>query len=187
MRYFRLFEDLYIPGRWYLDTPLDGQGEESGSWLFMQGEPASVEGAFKVNLFKRGRQLDFSMADAGSVPVIHPKLVPVFTELASGDVQLFPVTVEGQPEPYSIVNVTRVVKCIDDAACTEVQYWKPEDGRPEKTGRYRSVLDLRIDKTRVGGAKVFRTWGWNVALIVSEDFKDAMERTGATGMEFTEV
>ncbi|MFP2929692.1 imm11 family protein [Pyxidicoccus sp. 3LG] len=153
----------------------------------MVGEPASVAVPLKVGVRRRGRQLDYSMADAGSIPVVHPKLTSVFAEMALGDVQIFPVEVEGQPERYSLINVTRVVKCIDDAACEEVQYWKPEDGRPEKTGWYRSVIGLRLDKSRVGDAKVFRTWGWSVALIVSEDIKDAMERTGATGMEFTEV
>ena len=187
MRYFRLFEDLYILDRWYLDTPLDGQGQDSGSWLFMQGEPASVEEPLTVKLFKPGTPLDFSMADAGSVPIVHPKVAAVFAALAPRDVQLFPVAVEGQSVPYQLVNVTRVVQCIDDAACGEVQRWKPEDGRPEKTGRYRGVIDLRIDKARVGDAKVFRTWGWNVALIISEDVKDALESTGATGLEFTEV
>ncbi|MFB1481210.1 hypothetical protein [Corallococcus sp. RDP092CA] len=32
-----------------------------------------------------------------------------------------------------------------------------------------------------------RPWGWSVALIVSEDLKTALERTGATGMSFKEV
>jgi hypothetical protein len=46
---------------------------------------------------------------------------------------------------------------------------------------------MRIDPTLVAGAKVFRPWGWRVALIVAEDVKDALERTGATGLDFREV
>ncbi|MFP2904049.1 imm11 family protein [Pyxidicoccus sp. 3LFB2] len=111
----------------------------------------------------------------------------MFAELAPDDVQLFPVEVEGQPEPYFILNATRLVKCIDDSACEEAKYFKPEDGQPEKTGTYRSVMGLRIDKSLVGNVKVFRTWGWPLALIVSEPIKEALERTGATGMKFTEV
>jgi hypothetical protein len=34
---------------------------------------------------------------------------------------------------------------------------------------------------------VFRTWGWDLALIVSEDLKQALERQGVTGVKFTEV
>jgi hypothetical protein len=34
---------------------------------------------------------------------------------------------------------------------------------------------------------VFRTWGWEVALIVSGEIKTALETAGATGVRFTEV
>jgi hypothetical protein len=46
---------------------------------------------------------------------------------------------------------------------------------------------MRIDPSMVGDAKVFRTWGWHIALIVSEEIKDALERIGATGVKFKEV
>jgi hypothetical protein len=39
----------------------------------------------------------------------------------------------------------------------------------------------------VGSARVFRPEGWEVALIVSGDIKDALERMGATGTRFEEV
>ncbi|RKH74907.1 hypothetical protein D7Y21_41135, partial [Corallococcus sp. AB045] len=46
---------------------------------------------------------------------------------------------------------------------------------------------MRIDTTKVGNAKVFRTWGWTVALIVSEDIKEALEHANITGVKFREV
>ncbi|MBZ4416851.1 imm11 family protein [Myxococcus sp. RHSTA-1-4] len=189
MRYFDLMENLYIPGRWYLDTPVDGKGVDSGSWLFMEGKPASVEEPLRVGLFRPGKALDYSCADAGAVPVVHPRVASVLTALAPGDIQTFPIQVEGQPEPYVLVNVARLVDCIDDQASEHVQRWIPEDenDQPERAGEYRNVVGMRIDKSRVGDAKIFRPWGWPVVLVVSEDIKDALERTGATGMKFTEV
>ena len=70
-----------------------------------------------------------------------------------------------------------------------MERWVPEDenDQPELAGQYRNVVGMRIDKSRVGDAKVFRPWGWPVVLVVSEDIKDALERTGATGLRFTEV
>jgi hypothetical protein len=187
-RYFALRQDVYVPGRWYLDEPVDPEGQElEDIWQFTEGRPLHVEPLLQVPLHRHGKSLDFSTTSMGATPIVHPKVAGVFEQLAPDDVQLFPVRVEGQAEPYSLLNVTKLVTCIDDSASDEVQYWQPEDGRPEKTGRYRSVLGLRIDKARVGDAKVFRTWGWTVALIVSEDLKDALERTGAIGMKFTEV
>ena len=46
---------------------------------------------------------------------------------------------------------------------------------------------MHIDKEKVGNAKVFRPEGWEVALIVSEEIKDALERLGTTWTRFEEV
>jgi hypothetical protein len=46
---------------------------------------------------------------------------------------------------------------------------------------------MRIDKSKVGNAQVFRPEGWSSTLIISEEIKDALERIGATGTRFTEV
>jgi hypothetical protein len=125
--------------------------------------------------------------DTGGFPVVTEKVARVLAELAPGDVQLFPVEVESRPEPYFLVNVARQVKCIDDEASEEVHYWTPEDGRPDKVGQYQAVYGMRIDPSKVGDARVFRPWGYRVTLLVSEDVKEALERTGATGLRFTEV
>ncbi|REG27233.1 hypothetical protein ATI61_110240 [Archangium gephyra] len=186
-RYFRLTDDMTLAGRWELGTPINGQGLELGSWLFMAGTPAHVEGQLWIPVAYPGHALDFSLADAGGFPVVTQPVARVLSELAPGDVQLFPVKVGSLPEPYFLVNVARTVKCIDDEASEEVQYWTPEDGEPERVGEYSAVAGLRIDPSKTGDARVFRTWGWKVVLVVSEDVKEALERTGATGMAFTEV
>jgi hypothetical protein len=56
----------------------------------------------------------------------------------------------------------------------------PEDGLPEKVGQYYAVDDLRIDPTKPGDTRMFRTEGWPLALIVSEDIKMALERGKVT-------
>ncbi len=187
MRYFKLSEDVYIPGRWELGTPTGARGQELGSPVFLQGVPVDVEGSIRIPLYQPGKPLDFSLADAGAVPVVHPRVGALLAELAPNDVQLFPVEVETQQERYLLVNVIRIVKCIDDRASEEIAYWTEEDGLPEKVGTYFSVAGLRINPTQVGDAKVFRTWGWHIALIVSEEIKEALERIGVSGTTFTEV
>jgi hypothetical protein len=54
-------------------------------------------------------------------------------------------------------------------------------------GEYRVVAGMRIDPDKVGDARIFRPWGWTVALIVSEELKQAMEQEGLTGTRFIEV
>jgi len=186
-KYFELTEDMTRPERWLLGDPVDDQGQEVRTRRFMSGEPTRVDDRLRFPMYHPGTPLDFTRCDPGAVPVVTEKVTRVLTELAPGDVQLFPVEVEARPETYFLVNVVRLVRCIDDEASAEVRYWKPEDGRPEKVGQYRDVYGMRIDPSTVGEARLFRPWGWRVALIVAEDVKEALERTDATGLEFREV
>jgi hypothetical protein len=134
MRYFKLSEDVYLPGRWELGIPVGTHGEELGAPVFLQGEPVNVDGSIRVPLYQPGKPLDFSLSDAGTVPVVRESVGELLTRMAPKDVQLFPVEVEGQRERYFLVNVIRIVRCIDDQASAEVSYWTERDGLPEKVG-----------------------------------------------------
>jgi len=184
-RFFKLSDDLYVPRRWYLATPIDSQGRKVHDWDFKRGIPVHIEGRLKIPLKIAGRPLDFSWALL-SIPVVHVKVASILAERAPGDVQLIPADIEGQPDQYLVLVATRLIRCIDEKA-SKVQFWRPEDGLPEKEGQYWAVDDMRIDKTKVGNAKVFRPEGWEVVLIVAEEIKDALERMGATGTHFEEV
>jgi hypothetical protein len=185
-RYFDLSDDVHALGRWYVGPSVDEFGREVDPWQFTEGRPVQIQGKLKMPLRVTGRPLDFTLAGL-DIPVVNSQVASLFTEMAPDDVQLLPVEVEGQTERFFILNATRLVKCIDDRASEEVEYWMPEDGRPEKTGTYRNVVGMRLDPTQVSDARVFRTWGWTVALIVSEDIKMALEHIGATGTKFQEV
>jgi Immunity protein family (Imm11) len=187
MCYFELLADMYIPGKWQLGTPIDRKTGEIPNGSLLDGRPVRFQGPIRLPLEDPGVRLDFSMADINSLPVMHVRVASAVVELAGSDVQMIPVEIDSQPDQYYIMHVLRVLRCIDDAACKEVRYWKPEDGIAELAGTYQSVIGLRIDTSKVGDAKVFRTKNWEIALTVSEDIKDAMERLGVTGAEFREV
>ena len=186
-RYFQLLDDVTIPGRWDLGIPQDEQGNEvDDPWMFREGRPVDIAQRLKVPVEQPGTPLDFSLAGF-STPVIRAHVAAVFSAQAARDIQLVPVTVPGHTEPYFILVATRLIRCIDDAASDEVIYWTPQDGRPDRVGQYRDVDGMRIDPTKVGDAQVFRTWGWSIALIVSEHIKSALERIHASGIRFIEV
>ena len=186
-RYFKLTENKQA-GTWYLGDPLDESGQEvEDPWMYTAGRPIPAEGRLSIPIDEPGRPLDFSIAGVGATPIVHVRVASVFTELAPDEVQLIPVDLKGHPDQYLILVATKLIRCIDDTASREVLYWKPEDDRPDKLGQYRSVAGMRIDLTQVGDATVFRTWGWDVALIVSEGIKAALERVKPTGVKFTEV
>ncbi|HEX8702907.1 MAG TPA: DUF1629 domain-containing protein [Myxococcaceae bacterium] len=185
-RYFDLLDNTRIPGRWQLASPLDGQQNELDPWQFKQGQVLDLGCVPRFTLDIPGTPLDFSWA-AFSIPVVHARVVELFESMRVDGVQFIPAQVEGRSEPWYILNALQIIRCIDDARCEQVQYWKPEDNRPDKLGQYRAVHGLRIDPAKVGNARIFRTWGWKVALIISEDLKVAMETAGLSGTRFVEV
>ncbi len=186
IRYYKLTDDIAHPNRWELGKLHDARGEELWPAPLMRGEPIHLGGRMTLPVKRMGTALDFSHAAFG-IPIVHVRIAECFMHLATDCVQLFPVDIEGHAEQYVLLNVTRTVKCIDDHASEEVRYWRPEDERPEKTGQYRAVYGMRLDPAKIGDAKLFRPWGWTVALIVSEEVKQALEDLKATGVNFKEV
>jgi len=187
-RFFDLKIDVYVPGRWYMAGPtfLDGQ-DVPDIWAFTSGERIEPPGRLRVPLSRPGKPLDFTSAGMGLTPIVSTRAASAFRERAPQDVQLFPVEVEGQIEPYHLLVVARAIRCIDDEACEEARRYTPEDGRPDRVGEYHVVSGLRIDKSKVGDARVFRLWGWHPALIVDGELKEALEKTGIVGGRFDEV
>ncbi|MFP2925093.1 imm11 family protein [Pyxidicoccus sp. 3LG] len=187
-RFFSLDFEVDVPGRWYLAEPTSPAGQTVPDiWAFVDGRPVEAPGPLRVPFSRPGRPLDFDKTTVGGTPIVSARVASVFREMAPGDVQLFPVEVESQTEPYSLLNVARTVRCIDDAACEEVQLYTEEDEEPERHGEYRSVSGLRIDKAKVGDARVFRLWGYHIPIIVDGELKEALERAGITGGRFDEV
>src|ERR1041384_3118796 len=166
-RFFKLADDVYVPRRWHLGTPVDSLGAKLNDWDFKRGRPVPIEGRLKVPIKIAGRALDFSEAGL-RVPVVHSRVGSMLAEHASNDVQLIPADIEGQPDQYFVLVATRLIRCIDEAA-SKVQFWRPEDGSPEKVGQYWAIDDMRIDKDQAGNAKVFRPEGWETSLIISGD------------------
>lgn len=160
--------------------------------MLTDGLPLDVEGPVRVRRrggTAGGRPLDYCELDAVGAPVVHVRVASVLAELAPGDVQLLPLEVEGQPDQFALVNVIRVVKCIDDQRSREVRYYGP-DCEPvfrDRVGQYRSVIGMRVDPAKVGDARLFRPWGWQVAIVVAEEIKLALEELGTVGVKFQEV
>lgn len=185
-RFFELADDVNVPHRWDLGTLTDGRGQQVDDRQFTCGTPVHVTAdRLRVPVESAGKPLDYTEAGVG-LPVVHVRIASLFAELAPDDVQLIPVDVEGQPDQYLILVATRRILCIDEKA-SRIRLWTHENGIPDMVGKYASVRDMRIDRARVGDARVFRCEGWTVPLIVSGEIRDALDRMGATGTRFEEV
>lgn len=185
-KYYELSDDKYILGRWHLRMPIERAGEWFDIWRFSEGRALDIKGPIHLSVKPKGVALDFS--HASGIPVVHRRVISLFELLGlEREAQFIPVEVEGQAEPWFILNALQAIRCIDDARCEEVFYWRPEDDRPDKIGQYKNVRGLKVNPAKVGSANIFRPWGWKVALIVSERVKQAMEAEGITGTDFVEV
>ncbi|MFL5350370.1 MAG: imm11 family protein [Hyalangium sp.] len=184
-RYFELADDVNVPNRWHLDTPKDRHGQEVDWGQFALGIPVHVPERLRIPVEIAGKPLDFTEANV-NIPVVHVRVASLFAELAPTDVQLLPVDVEGHPDQYLILVATRLIRCIDEQA-SRIRLWTHENGVPDMVGQYMSVRDMRINKSAVGSAQVFRCEGWEGPLIVSEVIKDGLEKIGATGTRFEDV
>ena len=186
-RYFRLMDDVCIPGRWHIKSPVDAQGSEIIPWRLREGKVLSLEGVPTLPLAQPGHALDFSLTGL-NIAVVSGRFASLCERLRiQNEVQLIPARVEGSLEIYFILNALHIIECIDDARCEEVTFWEPRHGEPERVGHYRNVAGLKIDPAKVGEINIFRPWGWTVALIVSERVKLAMEEEGLAGARFIEV
>lgn len=192
--WFRLVQNVYAPDGtdgWVFQGPFDERGERlSNPWQYTNGQRLDVSNTTIPPTFQiaqpAGTPLEFNISGLG-IPVVPERVVRIFERLGTKDVQFLPAKIDSHPGPWFILNVTRVVRCIDDTRCSEVMYWKPEDGQPKKVGTYRAVYDMRIDPTKAEGARIFRTWGWLVAIVVSQDIKEALEQEHVTGTKFIPV
>ena len=156
-------------------------------WKFKKGTPLRLDGRPVLSISHPGVSLDFSQTEIGT-PVVSERVVSLFKRLGlEREVQFLPAQVEGREAPYLILNILRVIQCIDDARCEEVSYWTPEDGEPELVGKYQNVSGLKVDPASMGDANICRPRGWEGAIIVTERIKQAMEREGITGTWFIEA
>jgi len=186
-RYYKLYDTHETRERWYLGDPFDGLGVKFDPYVFCRGRPVDVASPIRIPIYEPGRPLDYTEFNTSCVPVVNVRFANLLRERVPDDIQLIPAYVGEQQEGYFVVNPLRIIRCIDDAACKQVEFFTPEDGRPEEVGEYKVVSGMRIDRSKVQGAHIFRPWGWPVALVVSEELKVAMEALGGIGPDFVEV
>lgn len=172
---------------WLLETPTRDTGEAFDEpWLFTDGRVLPDPGPLKAQISHPGEKRTFVFAGVEETPIVSEALANVFRTLAPDDVQLFPVSIEGEPERNFVVNAIKAVDCIDEARCAEVQHYR-EGTFPEFAGQYRWIYGLRIDPAKTEGAHVFRLNKFKTAFIVSEEIRSALEQVGNLGVSFERV
>jgi hypothetical protein len=174
MNYFRICtDDKSFPNRWFLDEPCANGGKSLDAREFTYGRPYNGPVPVTLPIQQSGRPVAFNLA-AFDMPVVIREIGDIFRRIASADVQLFPVTVPANIRGYEVLNAARSELCLDEEL-SGVTKWGPDDGRPDKIGQYHHMSSLVIDPLRTNNRHVFRIRGWEVALIVSDFIRQAIE------------
>ena len=179
---FHRFGSAVAPeDRWYLASPCDLSGEEIDPRLFTQGKPVDMPADLHIAKRRRGRPLDFTLADF-DMPVVSRRMAKLLLDAAQGCVQLLPAEVEDEEDEYFILNVTRTVRCISDPD-SSVMRWQAGDGRPEKVGQYRMVANPVLTAASHAGEAMFRAAGWEIMLLASNTLARVLLKSGLSGLE----
>jgi hypothetical protein len=183
--YFEVNFDHTIVDAWFLNEPRTAEGTEIDARVFIDGVPYWGPAPARLPIFKEGRALNFHLASF-DMPVVSLPVSEILREMAFDDIELFPVSVDGHQGAYFVLNVVHSAACLD-LTKSDVLWWQPEDGRPDKVGGYRQVADLTIDPSRVPGHNIFRLLGWEISLIVSQRVRDALIALPDLGVLFKPV
>ncbi len=180
-RFFQLRDEVFA-GRWHVGEVTFSDGTEP---RLRAGIRLDDSRALAAPVTHPGQVLDFSLTSF-AVPVATRPLAEAVSVIAGPDVQCISVAVGGQAGMV-VLNAVRVVRCLDESR-SEFIKWTKQDHRSDLAGQYRQVTKLTTNPNLIPfDAHVLRIEGWLVALIVSEEVKDAMERVGCLGAKFVEV
>jgi hypothetical protein len=180
---------LYEP--WYLNIQLTQLTE----WDLMAGQLIDSCPEIVAHHEAGTAQVDFPLTSP-DLPVHSLKLKRIIEQDELTKVQYLPLTImrRGQNnlvEGYSVANYLNVIDGVDRQASV-YQVWTEDnlvfwEKRPYLLGTFRDIPKLVLNSARVRDVPLFRLKGWELAVIVREDLKQAMEAATITGCRFVEV
>jgi hypothetical protein len=182
MRHFSISDSFTRSDRWYLGAPKKENGEEIDPRIFTRGEPVAIRDDLYVPVDQGTRPLDFTLA-AFDMPVVKTHVAAIIETCAAENIQRIPVFVGANLKGYEILNVLPKLKALNETH-SEISYWRPEDGWPERVGEYSGVAKIVLKKDIVRGVRIFRLNGWEVPIIIDEVLQAALSEARVTGIQF---
>jgi hypothetical protein len=183
--YYRLLPDAAVGAR-SLRWPETADGTPLMAGTFVSGreyggsEPVRVASAL-------GSELPDVLFGFQAMPIVATPLAEAIQRVAPHDVQLVRTVIGASDERFRIINITRMLDCIDERT-SQVQIATVEDIRTGRAyGRYRAVSRIRVRAKAAHGAHLFRLLHWPVALIASREVVALLEAAHATGVRWEPV
>jgi hypothetical protein len=164
VRYYRVQVAPDVGQQWFPNEPIGPDGVSVDARIFT--DCTKYDGPpLVLRTRQSGRRFQINLGPF-DMPIIDVDFGDKLVRLASNDLQLVAAKIDGKDLAY-IVNVLTCCDCIDEARTIGTK-WTPADSRPEKVGKYRMIVHLFVDPSRVGDSDVFRIRHWETPLIISE-------------------
>jgi hypothetical protein len=182
--FYRLLADPAATSRRFLKAPLDPSGNEVDPRLFTQGRAVDLQPLLKLPLRRHGDVVDFNFCDFDMV--VSPTDFNAELEALVGlAIQRFPVVIDEGGE-FEILNVCDLVPCVDESRSLYTK-WIDADGRPDKSGQFRTIIELKITPAAARGHHIFRVAEWPITLVVSDLVKRLFEAKNLSGVKYEPV
>jgi hypothetical protein len=184
--FFALEFDPSIDDFTYFGEPKDASGisidwwEFSGKGIWRRSDPLSIDSNH------RGAMYDFNFG-AGEIPYVTSKVTNLFMQSKElrNTVQFIPVQY-GLQTVY-LMNIIPLVACVDVEKTKSIMRWEVQDDEPDKVGKYRQIIGLRVRPEALKGVEICRVKDWDVAIIVSAKLKEMLEENDVDGVVFEPV
>ena len=180
--FFEVRDSFKPKGHWYLGTPVDVHGNELDPRSFTEGKHIEISENIFVPITAGSTPLDFTLGSF-DMPIVSRRIAERLQKLEPKAIQRIPVTIDSERMGYEILNVTVDLACLDEAR-SEITWWKPKDGRPDRLGTYQGIGKKVLKMSIVDGYKIFRIKGWLITLVVAREIKEVCEHMNVSGVTF---
>lgn len=184
-KFYQILMNPQETAAWYLGDLASEAEDGIDPRMFTKGEFYPSASSYTLEATRVGKELDFNFSSFNMI-VATRLVVDILRSQCEEDVQLIPVEIMGKTDDFYILNVCRRIKCFDRSKSIFTE-WHHGDGREDKIGSLRMVIDLKIDPAKVDGVHIFRVHEWPIALIVSEQIKNLFSLWGVKGVVYEQV
>lgn len=179
MKYYWLKDDINYSGRWFLNkiSGLD-------NWSLYSKVPELTE-HLSVLVSRHGNEMDFTLTSSHAVPIVSDRLKAALSNFSG--IKFIPVTLNGYLNEYFVMIIDDMVDCVDEVRSKYQKFEVNDPVRPDRAGSFRAFFSMVIDADKVIGIDILRVKRFEMAIIVSDNVKIALENSGVTGVELSFV
>jgi hypothetical protein len=151
--------------------------------------PGGQEQEAEVSILKTGDIPDVSFT-MGNQMILNKRAADLFENICAGDIDLIKINFDkprGSEATFFWLKFLHVIDCIDIKK-SGASRWKNGEIVAQKVGCFKHIEKLKLDYSLIPKSlHAFRTTGWSVGLIFSEEVKLVCESARLSGIYFSSV